>query len=100
MKIIQTKFKTLKIVKSLVNKDNRGIFREIFKKKNFKRINFPFICTSTSKKNVLKIDSSILKTHQKHPTGFETIQTYMERDYHIPNSFDNYIYVSQLLQAW
>ena len=50
MKIIQTKFKTLKIVKSLVNKDNRGIFREIFKKKNFKRINFPFICTSTSKK--------------------------------------------------
>ena len=54
MKIIQTKFKTLKIVKSLVNKDNRGIFREIFKKKNFKRINFPFICTSTSKKNVLR----------------------------------------------
>ena len=51
------------------------------------------------KNNVFKIDSSVLKTHQKHPTGFETIQTYMERDYRIPNSFDNYIYVSQLLQA-
>ena len=36
MKIIQTKFKTLKIVKTLVNKDNRGIFREIFKKKILK----------------------------------------------------------------
>ncbi len=50
-------------------------------------------------KNGLKIDSTILKTHQKHPAGFETIQTYMERDYPIPKSFDNYIYVSQLLQA-
>ncbi len=50
-------------------------------------------------KNGLKIDSTILKTHQKHPTGFETIQTYMERDYPIPKSFENYIYVSQLLQA-
>ena len=54
MKIIQTKFKNLKIINSLVNKDNRGVFREIFKKKNFKKINFPFICTSTSKKNVLR----------------------------------------------
>ena len=51
------------------------------------------------KNNDFKIDSTILKTHQKHPTGFETIQTYMERDYPIPKSFDNYIYVSQLLQA-
>ena len=49
--------------------------------------------------NVLKIDSSVLKTHQKHPKGFETIQTYMERDFNVPKSFENYIYVSQLLQA-
>ncbi|MCF8429492.1 MAG: glycoside hydrolase family 2 protein, partial [Bacteroidia bacterium] len=47
----------------------------------------------------LKIDSTILKTHQKHPTGFETIQTYMERDFNIPKSFENYVYISQLLQA-
>ncbi len=50
-------------------------------------------------KNGLKIDSTILKTHQKHPTGFETIQTYMERDFNVPKSFENYVYVSQLLQA-
>ena len=51
------------------------------------------------KKNIFKIDSSVLKTHQKHPTGFETIQTYMERDFNVPKTFDNYVYVSQLLQA-
>ncbi len=48
-------------------------------------------------KNVL--DSAILKTHQKHPTGYKTIQTYMERDYLVPKTFENYVYVSQLLQA-
>jgi beta-mannosidase len=51
------------------------------------------------KKNALEIDSIVLKTHQKHPTGFETIEIYMQRDYHVPKSFENYIYVSQLLQA-
>lgn len=48
-------------------------------------------------KNVL--DSTVLKTHQKHPTGYKTIQTYMERDYLVPKTFENYVYVSQLLQA-
>lgn len=45
------------------------------------------------------LDSSVLKTHQKHPTGYKTIQTYMERDYLVPKTFENYVYVSQLLQA-
>lgn len=45
------------------------------------------------------VDSTVLKIHQKHPTGFQTIQTYMERDYKIPTSFEDYVYVSQLLQA-
>ena len=45
------------------------------------------------------IDSINLNAHQKHPTGYKTINTYMERDYKIPNKFDDYIYVSQLLQA-
>lgn len=45
------------------------------------------------------IDSVNLNAHQKHPTGYKTINTYMERDYKIPNKFDDYIYVSQLLQA-
>lgn len=44
-------------------------------------------------------DSLILKAHQKHPSGYETIRTYMERDYKVPAKFEDYIYVSQLLQA-
>lgn len=40
-----------------------------------------------------------IKNHQKHPVGRETIQNYMQRDYIVPENFENYIYVSQLLQA-
>ena len=43
--------------------------------------------------------SEAFKNHQKHPTGFETIKEYMERDYVVPKDFENYLYVSQLLQA-
>lgn len=47
----------------------------------------------------LYLGSPALKQHQKHPTGFETIETYMERDYLIPTNLEDYAYVSQLLQA-
>lgn len=40
-----------------------------------------------------------VKNHQKHPVGYETINEYMERDYNVPTDFEDYIYVSQLLQA-
>jgi beta-mannosidase len=46
-----------------------------------------------------EIGSDIMQVHQKHPRGTELIQTYMERDYKIPEAFEDYIYVSQLLQA-
>lgn len=52
-----------------------------------------------AKTTELNLTSESVKAHQKHPTGFETIQTYMERDYKVPTSFEDYIYVSQLLQA-
>lgn len=45
-------------------------------------------------------DSVQFRNHQKHPTGFETIKTYMEREYNIPKYFEHYIYTSQLLQAY
>lgn len=46
------------------------------------------------------IDSVVLNAHQKHPTGYKTIQTYMQREYKVPQGrIENYIYVSQLLQA-
>jgi beta-mannosidase len=46
-----------------------------------------------------KIGSPVMQVHQKHPRGTELINLYMERDYKIPSDFENYIYVSQLLQA-
>jgi beta-mannosidase len=45
------------------------------------------------------LKSPVLKAHQKHPTGFETIDEYMKRSYKIPVDFASYSYVSQLLQA-
>lgn len=47
----------------------------------------------------LNLNSDAVKAHQKHNTGYQTIQTYMERDYKVPTKFEEYIYVSQLLQA-
>ncbi|MDA9676749.1 dTDP-4-dehydrorhamnose 3,5-epimerase [bacterium] len=54
MKIINTKFSGLKIIKSKVHNDNRGFFKEDFKKKFFRDKKFVFACTSSSKKNVLR----------------------------------------------
>lgn len=41
----------------------------------------------------------ILLVHQKHPIGNELITEYMERSYPVPSSFEDFVYVSQLLQA-
>jgi beta-mannosidase len=50
-------------------------------------------------KEDLNFTSEAFKNHQKHPTGYETITEYMERDYVVPKDFEDYIYISQLLQA-
>ncbi|GEC77628.1 beta-mannosidase [Flavobacterium aquatile] len=47
----------------------------------------------------LNLTSESVKSHQKHGTGYETINEYMVRDYNVPKLFEDYIYVSQLLQA-
>lgn len=54
MKIISTKFKNLKLIISKPHSDLRGCFRELFKKKFFKKSKFVFTCFSYSKKNVLR----------------------------------------------
>ena len=46
-----------------------------------------------------KTDSEVMLVHQKHPRGNPLIREYMERDYHVPENFKNFTYVSQLLQA-
>ncbi len=48
--------------------------------------------------NELHLNSTSVKAHQKHPTGYQTIQTYLERDYIVPTDFRKYNYASQLLQ--
>jgi beta-mannosidase len=46
-----------------------------------------------------KLGSAVMKAHQKHPVGFETIDEYMKRDFRDPKNFEMYGYVSQVLQA-
>ncbi len=47
----------------------------------------------------LNLKSQTVLSHQKHPTGYQTINTYMQRDYKVPATLESYIYVSQILQA-
>ena len=54
MKIINTNFHGLKIIKGINYHDNRGNLREIFKNRFFKNEKFIFWCISRSKKNVIR----------------------------------------------
>jgi beta-mannosidase len=44
--------------------------------------------------------SSILKAHQKHPRGFETIDQYLQTYFRSHHQFEKSIYLSQVLQAY
>lgn len=46
-----------------------------------------------------KLDSKVMLLHQKHPRGNALIAEYMKRDYRPTKSFEDFVYVSQLLQA-
>lgn len=45
------------------------------------------------------IYSDVMKSHQRSSIGNETIETYMERDYNVPEDFQQFIYVGQVLQG-
>ena len=45
------------------------------------------------------IYSPVMKSHQRSSIGNATIEEYMKRDYHIPENFEKFLYVGQLLQA-
>lgn len=47
----------------------------------------------------LYIDSEIMLSHQKHPRGNALIKQYMNDYYSIPEDFEHFVYVSQLMQA-
>ncbi len=46
------------------------------------------------------IGSEVLESHQKHPRGTRLIDDYMRRDFPVPEKFEDYIYVSQLVQSY
>ncbi|WP_040279961.1 beta-mannosidase [Psychroserpens damuponensis] len=50
--------------------------------------------------DTIDIASPGFKNHQKHTRGFELIEEYMQRDFPVPNNAEDYVYVSQLLQAY
>ena len=45
------------------------------------------------------LETPVMLVHQKHPRGNALIRKYMGRDYRIPSSFEDFTYVSQLVQA-
>ena len=46
-----------------------------------------------------ELESPVMLAHQKHPRGNALIAEYMKRDYRTPKTFEDFVYVSQLLQA-
>lgn len=52
-----------------------------------------------NQKDAIDIHTDAMKSHQKHSRGFQLIEDYMKRDYPVPTSDEDYVYVSQLLQA-
>ena len=54
MKLIKTKIKDLKIVKTKIFKDKRGYLKEVYQSRLIKKKNFIFDVMSLSKKNVLR----------------------------------------------
>lgn len=43
--------------------------------------------------------SATMRVHQKHPFGYQNIKYYIERKFRTPKSFEDLVYVSQLMQA-
>ena len=50
--------------------------------------------------NQMNLFSTDLKAHQKSSIGNETILEYMQRNFPVPEQFDDFVYVSQLVQAY
>ncbi|MDP5107317.1 MAG: glycoside hydrolase family 2 protein [Polaribacter sp.] len=49
--------------------------------------------------DTINLQTDAVKAHQKHVKGFRLIDEYMDRDYKKPSNDEDYVYVSQLLQA-
>ena len=51
-------------------------------------------------KDFVELNDPLFATHQKHSRGFQLIADYMARDFPVPQNAEDYVYVSQLLQAY
>lgn len=60
---------------------------------SFKTINY------INQKDSVDIHTEAMMSHQKHSRGFQLIKEYMERDYPVPTKDEDYVYMSQLVQA-
>ena len=59
----------------------------------------PDVASFSQMSNVpLSLNHPVIRCHQKHPRGFETIQTYLLRSYQPTENFAAYVYLSQLVQ--
>ncbi len=47
----------------------------------------------------LHLDSPVMKSHQRHPIGNQLIKNYMDRYYPVPKDFEEFVYVSQVMQG-
>ncbi len=45
------------------------------------------------------LETSVMLAHQKHPRGNQLIKKYMERSFKKPKTFEDFTYISQLVQA-
>ena len=52
-----------------------------------------------AEKEGLDLKSAVMKAHQKHRTGFETIDFYLRKNYGVPKDFTSWVYLSQVQQA-
>ena len=48
----------------------------------------------------LELNDPLFTNHQKHSRGFQIIEDYMARDFPVPQNAHDYVYMSQLLQAY
>lgn len=47
----------------------------------------------------ISLESEAMMNHQKHPRGNQLIKQYLENDYFVPDNFEHFVYLSQLMQA-
>jgi|TARA_R110000823_G_scaffold159218_7_gene290582 beta-mannosidase len=54
----------------------------------------------TTERDSVVMNDTLFTNHQKHSRGFQIIEDYMARDFPVPKNADDYVYMSQLLQAY